>query len=137
MIRERILRRDLDDEETGGPAIVGRDAARDAIFGEPTGGPAWSLDGHPEHMGTKALCAAVARDILGCEPTWSGYYCDWCCSCKGIPHACDSQCSAIADANQLRARTIWACEAKGIMLPAIAHPAEQLRAALTAWRASL
>ena len=117
------------------PKLLKRDSDGDAIYAAPDvdDGPAWDLDGDPNKMGTKALCAAVARDILGCDPGWWGYYCDWCCSCDHGDHACDSQCSAIASARQLHDRVIEACDTRGIALLA-QRPDKLLQAALIAWR---
>ena len=56
----------------------------------------WSLDKSPLRMNTKELAAAVAR-LLGCDPEWWPYYADWTCTCDSGQHACDQQCSVIAD----------------------------------------
>ena len=118
------------------PEIDHRDNDGDAHYSEPEDEDGWDLDAQPHEMGTKALCAAVARDILGCELHWNGYYCDWCCSCHGNEHGCDSQCSAIADPRQLFERVIDACNRRGIVLVA-ARAEDVLRAALTKWRHDL
>ncbi len=57
--------------------------------------PKWNIDGNPAFMGSKALRAAVTRDVFGCKPKWWGYYCDWCCMCDGEEHCCDQQCSIL------------------------------------------
>lgn len=117
------------------PRIERYDMDGDPIFAVPDSddGPAWDLDGSPAEMGMRALCAVVARDILGCRPEWWGYYCDWCCTCEGNPHGIDSQCSAIAGPAQLHDQVVEACDRRGIAL--LAAPSDDvLRAALVAWR---
>lgn len=115
------------------PDIDHRDCDGDPIYADPGAEPGWDLEGPVEEMEEKALCAAVARDMLGCKIKWWGYYCDWVCGCKGIPHACDSQCSALAMPNQMLNRVLDVCDKHGISLLA-ARPEKVLRSALTAWR---
>ncbi len=117
------------------PRVLREDSDGDPIYGEPDSAtePEWDVDGEPAKMNTKALCAAVARDILGCQIKWWGYYCDWCCGCEGNEHGCDSQCAALANPNQLYARVIGACDRWGIAV--LAGPFNHvLRDALIAWR---
>lgn len=115
------------------PTITHRDSGGEPRYSEPQGEEGWDLEADPSEMVMKALCAAVARDILGCSIEWSDYYCDWCCMCRGIPHACDSQCSAIATTDMLYDRVMKKCEGRGIALLAGTHD-RVLRAALTIWR---
>jgi hypothetical protein len=116
------------------PEIEHYDADGDAVYAEPQHEEGWDLDAPSATMGTKALCAAIARDILGCKPVWSGYYCDWICSCDGNGHGLDSQCSAIATPDQLYDRVMDTCAERKIAL--LAGPIQEvLCAALTAWRA--
>ena len=118
------------------PRVVERDDENTPIYGppDPATEPEWDLEGGPEEMNVKALCAAVARDILGCQIKWWGYYCDWCCGCRGTPHGCDSQCSSLATPDQMFKRVIEICDEEGIALLAQA-PEQLLRSALIAWRA--
>lgn len=74
------------------------DGDGDRIFDEPTGAK-WNLDGDPKKMCGLALQAAVQKHIFGCVPSWNGWYGDWCCTCPGNIHGCDSQCSRIAPPN--------------------------------------
>ena len=118
------------------PHVIDRDEDGDSYYSEPTAeeGPAWNLEGDPAEMNQKTLCAAVARDVLGCRVKWWPYYCDWCCACPHTEHGCDSQCSSIATPDQLYDRVVEACTSKSIAL--LAEPAESLlRSALTEWRA--
>ncbi len=117
------------------PRIDHRDEDGEAHYAEPEGEEGWDLDGPPEEMHMKAVCAAVARDILGCQVKWWPYYCDWVCTCDRMDHACDSQCSALAGPDQLYERVIGACQERGIALLADRH-VPLLQAALTAWRKS-
>ncbi len=117
------------------PEILRRDDDGNAIYAEPNAEPEWDVNGDPDRMGTKALCAATARDILGCEIKWWGYYCDWVCGCDNMAHAYDSQCSALASPLELYQPVIDACDKRGIAL--LAEPPEALlRSALDAWRAA-
>lgn len=93
----------------------------------------WSLDKDPAGMGPKELAAASAR-LLGCKPEWSRYYRDWVCSCRNGTHACDSQCSVIADyprdVRHVRRIALY-MERLGMEVPkATAEPADICRAAL-------
>ncbi len=94
----------------------------------------WSLDDKdPGEMNVKELSAAAAR-LLGCKPSWWPYYKDWTCSCDRGEHACDSQCSVIADyasdAKYARRIAIF-MEEQGMEIPkATATPADICRAAL-------
>ena len=113
-----------------------RDSDGDPIWEEPNAevhGPDWDMAGDPHTMGMKALCAAVASEILGCAPRWNGYYGDWCCTCKGNVHGCDSQCSALAGPSLLYCRVVAACAEQGITLQAV-QTDDVLRNALEAWR---
>lgn len=101
------------------PEIERYDSDGDAIYAPPTeaDGPEWDLDGDPRKMGLKALCAAAARDILGCQIKWWGYYCDWCCGCEGTPHGCDQQCSSLAGPRELLDPITLALDDAGINMP--------------------
>ena len=116
------------------PTMTHRDSDGDLHYSEPEGEEGWDLEADPEEMGLKALCAAVARDILGCKIKWWPYYCDWVCGCKGTPHGCDQQCSSIANPDQLYERVVEECHDRRIALLAGTHE-NVLRAALAAWRA--
>lgn len=118
------------------PPIRRRDEDGCAIYDNPRGQFGWDLDAPPEEMGDKALCAAVARDLLGCKVEWWGYYCDWVCDCPGAVHGCDSQCSQIPGPMTLRRHVLALCDERGIALLAVADDLEQIRAALVAWRAT-
>jgi hypothetical protein len=115
------------------PEIILHDSDDDPIWSEPVNEPEWDVDGDPAKMNTKALCAAVARDMLDCKIKWWGYYCDWCCGCEGTPHGCDQQCSAIGDADQLYRNVLEVCEDVGIEFVAGSHE-KMLRNALLIWR---
>jgi hypothetical protein len=40
--------------------------------------------------------AAASARKDGCKPKWSDYYECFCCTCPGLDHSVDSQCSAIS-----------------------------------------
>lgn len=108
------------------------DSDGDRLYDLPEG---WGLDKDPGEMNVKELAAASAC-LLGCTPSWSKYYADWTCTCRHGDHACDSQCSVIADypkdirhAHRIAA---W-MEEQGLEVPkASASPSEICKAALIA-----
>lgn len=108
------------------------DADGDRLYDLPAD---WSLDKNPHEMNGRELAAASAR-LLGCVPDWSAYYGDWICPCRGGDHACDSQCSVIADypkdIRYAHRIAIW-MEKQGMEVPkATAGPKEICKAALAA-----
>lgn len=120
------------------PEIDHLDGDGAPIYAEPAyvDEPEWDPKGDPHRINLKALCAAVANEILGCRPRWWGYYCDWTCSCDDNDHGCDQQCSSIANPDQMLSRVVAACDRRGIALLARPSATDMLRDALAAWRAA-
>lgn len=118
------------------PDIYGYDSDGCPLWSEPKKEAGWDLGSDPAAMNGKTVIAAVASEILNCPIKWWHYYCDWCCGCKNGRHACDSQCSALADASTMLRIVRPVLEEYGIS-PSITFNmtnVECLRVALTAWR---
>ena len=73
----------------------------DPLFEEPGKLQGWDLDGDPDVMCEKALCAAAARDLLGCKVKWSPKDGDWTCGCDDSAHL-DAEYGVLMDGEALR-----------------------------------
>jgi hypothetical protein len=113
------------------------DSDGDRIYDEPHRQKSWDLSAPPSEMGTNTLCAAVAKEVLGCKIEWSGYYRDWCCMCKNDAHQIDQQCSIIMEySSGMRIRDVVTAVAHLIRFDALTSPREICEQALQAVRDS-